>query len=237
MRHKVSSHANILIGYLPVTKLECYSDQNRSIQSYHLFHYCMSAILHPLIAAGRDGVRVDCADGFICHCFPVLAAYVADNPEQTLVACCKANRCHRCTVPSNQRGMHPSLFPVRNHERTIKDLQAQSYGRTTTTFMENGLHPVDKPFWAGLPYADIYTSFTPDLLHQLHKGVFWDHLMSWCQAILGDEEMDRRFATMTHHSSLRHFVKGVSVLSQTNGTEHKNMEKGDRGCNRRSSAT
>jgi hypothetical protein len=30
---------------------------------------------------------------------------------------------------------------------------------------------------------------------------------------------------MTHHSSLRHFVKGVLVLSQTNGTEHKNMEK------------
>jgi hypothetical protein len=135
MRHKISLHSSILIGYLPVKKLECYSEGNRSIQLYRLFHYCMSTILKPLIAAGRNGVFMDCADRFICHCFPILASYVADNPEQTLIACCKANRCHRCTVPSNQRGAYPSTYPVRDPECTIKDLRAHSYGRTTTMFV------------------------------------------------------------------------------------------------------
>jgi hypothetical protein len=64
-RRKVSSNASILIGYVPVTKLECYSEKSRSIQSYRLFHYCMSTILEPLIAAGKNGILMDCADGFI----------------------------------------------------------------------------------------------------------------------------------------------------------------------------
>jgi hypothetical protein len=37
--------------------------------------------------------------------------------------------------------------------------------------------------------------------------------------------MDQQFKAMTRHPDLRHFSKGISMLSQTNGTEHKNMEK------------
>ena len=49
--------------------------------------------------------------------------------------------------------------------------------------------------------------------------------MSWCTAIVGEEELDRRFKAMNKHGRLRHFGKGISTISQWTGTEHKEMQK------------
>lgn len=65
-----------------------------------------------------------------------------------------------------------------------------------------------QPFTMNFPRANIYELITPDLLHQLIKGTFKDHLIDWVgiylsmrhgpskgQAIL--DEIDRRCESLT----------------------------------------
>ncbi|KAK0451956.1 Zn-finger domain-containing protein [Desarmillaria tabescens] len=146
--HHPTAHATVLIGYLPVAKLECFDAKTCSIAGYRLFHYCMSCILSPIVKAGKDGVEILCADGLVHRVHPLLAAYC-------LIACCKESFCPQCHVEPKDRA-------------------------------------VWNPFWKDLPFCDIFTCFTPDILHQLHKGVFKDHLVDWCMKIVLTPEINER---------------------------------------------
>jgi len=215
----------MLIGYLPVTKLECFTEKRRANVIYQLFHQSMESLLEPLKVAGKEGVEMTCADGWVRRVYPILAAYVADFPEQCLVACCLESRCPRCLVRHDERGS-PAWSDPRDHKKTVDLLRQRADGLKQKAFISQGLRPVS-PFWADLPHTDIFQCFTPDIHHQLHKGIFKDHFVSWSTKAVdgGNDEVDRRFKSMSRHPSLRHFKKGISLVSQWTGNEFKNMEK------------
>ncbi|OCH84147.1 hypothetical protein OBBRIDRAFT_808451 [Obba rivulosa] len=190
---QVSSHTTVLLGYLPVGKFDGFSDKTKPLARYQLYHDCISVIMTSLKKAGKTGLPMTCPDGFIRHIWPIIAAYIADYPEQCLVACCSENHCSMCQVPPTERGTHQP-FAKHDMEETLLLLRAQQsdlqdpYIKQRYTSL--GLHRMFPPFLQDLPHADVFQWFTPDLLHQLHKGVFKDHLVKWCSAILGDDELD-----------------------------------------------
>ena len=215
----------VLIGYIPVCKLEFFSKKSWLTEGYQLFHECMHALLQPLIDAGKNSVDMDCADGFIHTIYPTLATYIADYPKQCLVICCKESACPQCLVNPKEHGA--CLFSVlQHHDTTICVLEEKAQVENPPEFSTHSLHPIN-PFWKDLPHCDIFLGITPDLLHQLHKGVFKDHIVNWATAAMNgdEEEVDHQFWSMSPHPSLRHFKKGISLTTQWTGTEHKNMEK------------
>ncbi|KAJ7634868.1 hypothetical protein FB45DRAFT_830357 [Roridomyces roridus] len=224
-RRTTSSRATILLGYIPVTKLEIFSKENRSREGHQLFHDCVKAMLEPLKEAGEKGVLMDCADGFVRHIFPILSAYIADYPEQTLVACCRENSCPKCLVTPLGRG-DTVRSPPREPTETLRVLKEQAKHERPIEYVEQNLRPIN-PFWEAFPHCDIFSCMTPDALHELHNGVFGDHIIKWANKATrgGSKEIDARFRALPPHPTLRHFKKGISLTTQWTGKEHKNMEK------------
>ncbi|KAI5890978.1 uncharacterized protein SCHCODRAFT_02580106 [Schizophyllum commune H4-8] len=118
---------------------------------------------------------------------------------------------------------------------TLTVLEQKAAGENPAEFKELNLRAV-KPFWEHLPHTNIFSCMTPDLLHQVHKGVFKEHVAKWSTLAIGiprsdmDEhaqrrEMDARYLTMPLHHDLRHFDKGISGTTQWTGKEQKHMEK------------
>lgn len=216
----------VLLGYIPVCKLDCFTKKCRSEEGYQLFHECMRQILEPLIATGKEGVDMVCADGFIRKVFPILSSYIADYPEQCLVVCCKENSCPTCLVKPENRGEYQVHSVLRDPESTLEALSNKVDGILRDEFKDQNLRLID-PFWKDLPHCNIFSCMTPDLLHQLHKGLFKDHIVNWATGCVsgGQEEVDERFRSMSLHTDIRHFKRGISLTTQWTGTEHKNMEK------------
>ena len=109
---------------------------------------------------------------------------------------------------------------------TIHALARESQGLAPSEFKDHNLRPTN-PFWKDLPHCNIFSCITPDMLHQLHKGVFKDHILKWATQSTtgGPAEIDARFQAMSCHPTLWHFKKGISMMMQWTGNEHKNMEK------------
>ncbi|KAI6015680.1 hypothetical protein EDC04DRAFT_2870455 [Pisolithus marmoratus] len=198
VRCQVSVHAMVLIGYLPVSKLECFQKKTRSLAGYRLFHHVMSLVLQPLIDASRHGKEM------VLH--PILAAYVANFPEQCLVACNKESQCPCCLVESDKCGDLEECT-WQSMMDTLKTLQHKQRNKQSRKFDMEGL-------CVDLPFSDIFTCITPDILHQLHKGIFHNHLLQWCMNLMGEKEIDAHFQAISCYPALRHFKKGISTISQ-----------------------
>lgn len=226
-------HACVLIGYLPTEKVlgtDLTADETRARQQ-RVFHEAMRVLLEPLVKAGTEGVEMASGDGEVRRVYPVLAAYVADFPEQCLVACSKGGTCPKCRCPADRLQDTPS-FEARTEEWTTGVMEdAKTHVRDPTSAqyrkycMERDVAAgAWTPFWEDMPHSDIHLAITPDVLHQLYQGVF-KHLIGWCQELVTEEELDRRLRTLPRAFGVRHFQNGISALSQITGSERKQMAK------------
>ncbi|KAF8800597.1 hypothetical protein BYT27DRAFT_7216882 [Phlegmacium glaucopus] len=138
VRRQPTARAMVLVAYLPVAELQCFSKGKWSAQGYQLFYECMRMILKPLVKAGQNRVNIDYADGFICIIYPILAAYITDYPEQCLVACCKESVCPTCAVNLKQHGS-PVNSALRDPEKMLNLFKCQAKGENSAEFKSQNL--------------------------------------------------------------------------------------------------
>lgn len=130
-----------------------------------------------------------------------------------------------CVVLPTERENPLPTFRARDPQATLRTLQRRQAGEEPHLYSDEGLRPIYHPFWVDLPHTDIFRCMTPDILHQLLKGVFNDHLLPWITTITGEAALDARFQVMSNYQGLRHFKDGISCLSQWTGKEIKEVQR------------
>ncbi|RPD60944.1 hypothetical protein L226DRAFT_545471 [Lentinus tigrinus ALCF2SS1-7] len=204
VRRKPSRRGQILLAYLPSSRLEQHHQQSRSPSSPR---ECIPQVWY---LRHQDHER----QRFV-HCgHPIFAVYIGDYPEQLLVTCCKSGTCPKCDIPPNDIGK-------------ILHTVAQVGGSSAAFSLacrEAGIKPVRHPFWVQLPFVNIFRSITPDILHQLYQGII-KHLIVWLTEAYGAEELDARCWRLPPNHHIRLFMKGIMTLQRITGKEHSDICK------------
>jgi len=216
----------MLIAYIPTTKLKgIASKAGRRRTLTNLFHGCMRTLLGPLALYGETGLPMMSRDGVWHWCYPILASFVGDYPEQVLVTCTYYSECPKCEVPHDELGDLGSFLSrdLGKARRTYR-LADGNVRMFHAACRDNGIKPVFHPFWESLLLVNIYLSITPDILHQLLQGVV-KHLVTWLSnpLVFGQRNIDARCHLMPPNHQIVLFPRGVTTLARVTGKEHKNM--------------
>lgn len=226
IRSKPGQRGQVLLCYLPTAKLTHISNKSaRRRTLLNLFHACMKHILAPLRTAGKEGVVMSSGDGTARRVHPIFAAYVGDYQEHVTVTGIKTGECPVCEAPRDELGdldEEPSLRDLEAILEVLDAADSMTLGEYKAACELVGLKPVYQPFWADLPYSDIFMAITPDILHQLYQGVV-KHLLSWLKKVYSPEELDARCQSLPPNHNTRLFLNGITNLSRLTGREHADI--------------
>ncbi|KAM6489110.1 hypothetical protein JOM56_015424 [Amanita muscaria] len=222
----------MLIGFLAIAKTEKQYSNSAEFRRFRrqLFHTSLARILSPLQPGMSVPEVVLCADGHYRWAIYGLGPYIADYPEQVLISGIVQNWCPRCTAHKDDLDASSSIPRTTEHNKDIGELL-----NLGELWREYGLVGDVEPFTSEFPRANIHELLSPDLLHQLIKGTFKDHLVEWVnayiqkkhpgaagQAILDD--IDRRMAAAPSFTDLRRFPQGRG-FKQWTGDDSKALMK------------
>ncbi|KAH8080741.1 hypothetical protein BXZ70DRAFT_910952, partial [Cristinia sonorae] len=154
IRRKPSLGSQILLAYLPTTRLEHITNKAaRRRTSANLFHACMRKILERLKDAGEFGVPMASGDGVVRRCHPIFAAHVGDYPEQVLVTCVKYRKCPCC--PADLDDHSHANGPFRDLEAVLDALETVDLLARKRACKAAGIKPIYRPYWQDLPQTEM----------------------------------------------------------------------------------
>jgi hypothetical protein len=229
IRNKPSKGAWVLIAYIPAVK---WADEpgHHTALKHRLFHQCLKRVLESLIQPGTSGKELTDSIGDQRLCFPRLAAYIADYPEQRLVNAIAGNN-SPVTVATYVDLDSPQRMPFRTKavilariRRACRNQDPQNITEYLVEAQARGLNGVTEPFWEHLPGYQPELCLGPDILHGYHR--FWrDHVLKWIFVLMEKPEIDSRLQVLQPVVGIRHFSKGVSHLTQWSGREDRELQR------------
>ncbi|KAK6988610.1 hypothetical protein R3P38DRAFT_3409362 [Favolaschia claudopus] len=228
------AHGNgVLPGaFLPIPKTSKRHRKKPAYQQFvrQMYHACLAHFFAPLKTAMTTPEVIRCPDGHFRRAVYGLGPYIADYPEQVWLSCIVQNWCPKCEAkPDNLDA------PGARRRKDAKTAFLVTCFDPGTLWDEFGIRSDVIPFTRDFPRADIHELLSPDLLHQVIKGTFKDHLVEWVgqylhttyggprsQEILAD--IDHRISAVPPFPGLRRFPDGRD-FSQWTGDDSKALMK------------
>ncbi|KAJ7737732.1 hypothetical protein B0H16DRAFT_1762218 [Mycena metata] len=228
------AHGN---GVLPVAFLAIpkTSKKHRSKPAYQkfcrqMYHASLALVYQPLKPFMETPEVVRCPDGHFRRVIYGIGPYIADYPEQVWLAAVVQNWCPKCEAfPDNLDAAGARLRSRTKTEALIKCFDPG------ILWDEYGVRADVVPFTNDFPRADIHELLSSDLLHQVIKGTFKDHIVSWVNEYLHNhhgekraleiiQDIDRRISAVPEFPGLRRFPDGRD-FSQWTGDDSKALMK------------
>ncbi|KAJ2917661.1 hypothetical protein MD484_g2813, partial [Candolleomyces efflorescens] len=225
--------AVVPVAFLAIPKAERKYDNDADFRRFkrQLYHASISAVFSSVAPHMSTPVVRQCPDAHYRRVIYDFAAFIADYPEQVMLAGTVQGWCPKCTAqPSNIDG---AAGPRTN--KLLDDLLEIDILSYQRLWDEYGFDASVVPFTRDFPRADIYEMLSSDLLHQVIKGTFKDHLVTWVEEFLSltyekseanqiMDEIDRRLAAVPPFSGLRRFKQGRR-FKQWTGDDSKALMK------------
>ncbi|KAJ7603070.1 hypothetical protein FB45DRAFT_882434 [Roridomyces roridus] len=228
------AHRNAVIpfAFLAIPKSDRKYDNDAAFRTFkrQLYHSSLSAILSTLKPGMTKPVVRRCPDGHFRRVIYDFGPFIADYPEQVMLAGIVQGWCAKCTALSTDLDGH--ICGRRTHGHT-DDLLKSFDGKAL--WDSYGIDVDIIPFTRDFPRADIHEMLSSDLLHQVIKGSFKDHLVTWvgeyldlthskAEAAAIMDEIDRRIAATPAFPCLRRFKQGRR-FKQWTGDDSKALMK------------
>ena len=180
--------------------------------------------------AAKNGIALIDPSGYIRNGYTPLVSYIADLPEQQLIACVTRNASPVTIAEMPQFGNPTPAAPqTREHtlyliEKLCQSCDAWDLAAFLKAAKALKLLGVHLPFWRDWMFCDPLLFLTGEVLHTGHK-FFFDHVLNWCKVVAGPNTLDSCFSSLHQRILFRHFSSGVSRPLQMTGRDHCDMER------------
>ncbi|THH10063.1 hypothetical protein EW146_g8485, partial [Bondarzewia mesenterica] len=229
--HRAHRNAVSLVGFLAIPKADRQYTNDPIFRKFRrqLYHKSLTQIFRSLRLGMTVPEVAQCPDGRLQRVIYGLGPYIADYPEQVMLACIVSGWCPRCGAHHNNLDAGGN---ARSHELTRLLMDAYN---PKILWDNYGIIDDILPFTSNFPRTDIHELLSFDILHQVIKGTFKDHLVTWVEeylnlvhtppdaaAIMAD--IDRRIAAVPSFPGLRRFPDGRG-FKQWTGDDSKALMK------------
>ncbi|KAG0692045.1 hypothetical protein DFH29DRAFT_985968 [Suillus ampliporus] len=219
------AHQNALSS----TKEHAETGEFRNFQC-QIFHSSLTKILDTLKDAMSKPEIVCFSDGHYRHVIYGLGPYIADYEEQVLLTSIVRRWCLRCLAPCRSLD-NDALCQCEAHREALFEEDISS----SVLQSDFGIVGEVVPFMNDFPRADIHQLIAPDLLHQIIKGCFKDHLVAWVEKYLHHihgkheaehimDDIDQHLAAAVPFTGLQCFLQGHG-FKQWTGDDSKALMK------------
>ncbi|KAG1766909.1 hypothetical protein EV702DRAFT_1182237 [Suillus placidus] len=219
-------NALCLVGFLAIPKK---TEEFRNFRR-QIFHSSLAKILETLKDPMSKPEIARFGDGHYRRVVYGLGPYIADYEEQVLLTSIVRNWCPRCLAPRGKLDDDDALCRCEAHREAL--FEEDTFGVLRRDF---GIVGDIVPFTNDFPRADIHQLIAPDILHQIVKGCFKDHLVAWVEKYLHRihgkreaerrmDDIDQRLAAAIPFTGLRRFPQGHG-FKQWTGDDSKALMK------------